>query len=76
MHQAAVQFLDPSVTVVFDSDQSKAAQQRRQAYQAAAKEGHWVGASHLPFPGIGHLRAEGKGYAYVPANYVALPQAK
>lgn len=75
MHQAAVQFLDPSVTVVFDSDQSKAAQQRRQAYQAAAKEGHWVGASHLPFPGIGHLRAEGKGYAYVPVNYTALPPA-
>ena len=76
MHQAAVQFLDPSVTVTFDSDQGKAAQQRRQAYQAAAKEGHWVGASHLPFPGIGHLRAEGKGYAYVPTNYVALPAAR
>ena len=73
MHQAAVQFLDPSVTVTFDSDQSKAAQQRRQAYQAAAKEGHWVGASHLPFPGIGHLRTDGKAYAYVPVNYVALP---
>jgi glyoxylase-like metal-dependent hydrolase (beta-lactamase superfamily II) len=76
MHQAAVQFLDPSVTVTFDTDQGKAAQQRRQAYQAAAKEGHWVGASHLPFPGIGHLRAEGKGYAYVPVNYTALPSAK
>jgi glyoxylase-like metal-dependent hydrolase (beta-lactamase superfamily II) len=76
MHQAAVQFLDPSVTVTFDTDQSTAAQQRRRAYQAAAKEGHWVGASHLPFPGLGHLRAEGKGYAYVPANYVALPAAK
>jgi len=76
MHQAAVQFLDPSVTVAFDSDPSTAAQQRRRAYQAAAKEGHWVGASHLPFPGIGHLRADGKGYAYVPANYVALPAAK
>jgi glyoxylase-like metal-dependent hydrolase (beta-lactamase superfamily II) len=76
MHQAAVQFLDPSVTVVFDTDQSKAAQQRRQAYRTAAKEGHWVGASHLPFPGIGRLRAEGKGYAYVPANYTELPAAK
>ncbi len=76
MHQAAVQFLDPSVTVTFDSDQGKAAQQRRQAYQAAAKEGHWIGASHLPFPGIGHLRAEGKGYAYFPVNYTALPPAK
>ena len=76
MHQAAVQFLDPSVTVTFDTDQGKAAQQRRQAYQAAAKEGHWVGASHLPFPGIGHLRADGKGYAYVPVNYTALPLGK
>lgn len=76
MHQAAVQFLDPSVTVTFDTDQSEAAKQRRRAYQAAAKEGHWVGASHLPFPGLGHLRAEGKGYAYVPANYTALPAAK
>lgn len=76
MHQAAVQFLDPTVTVTFDSDQTEAAKQRRRAYQAAAKEGHWVGASHLPFPGLGHLRAEGKGYAYVPANYAALPAAK
>jgi len=23
----------------------------------------------LPFPGIGHLRAEGKGYAFVPIDY-------
>jgi glyoxylase-like metal-dependent hydrolase (beta-lactamase superfamily II) len=76
MHQAAVQFPDPSVTVTFDSDQGEAAKQRRRAYQAAAREGHWVGASHLPFPGLGHLRAEGKGYTFVPANYVALPAAK
>jgi glyoxylase-like metal-dependent hydrolase (beta-lactamase superfamily II) len=76
MHQAAVQFLDPSVTMAFDTDQSEAAKQRRRVYAAAAKEKHWVGASHLPFPGIGHLRAEGKGYVYVPANYVALPATR
>jgi hypothetical protein len=29
-------------------------------------------AAHLPFPGIGHLRADGKGYDWVPANYTAL----
>jgi hypothetical protein len=50
-----------------------AAKQRRRAYKAAAKEKHWVGAAHLPFPGFGHLRAEGNGFVYVPANYVALP---
>jgi glyoxylase-like metal-dependent hydrolase (beta-lactamase superfamily II) len=73
MHQAAVQFADPSVTIQFDTDQDMAAKQRRRAYEAAAKEKHWVGAAHLPFPGLGHLRAEGNGFVYVPANYVALP---
>jgi hypothetical protein len=27
---------------------------------------------HLPFPGLGHLRATGSGYTFVPANYSAL----
>ncbi|MEP6678655.1 MAG: MBL fold metallo-hydrolase [Betaproteobacteria bacterium] len=35
----------------------------------AAKNRYWVAAAHLPFPGIGHLRAEGRGYVFVPANY-------
>jgi hypothetical protein len=28
---------------------------------------------HLPFPGIGHVRKEGKGYAWVPAEFSPLP---
>ena len=28
-----------------------------------------AGALFLPFPGVGHLRAEGKGYAWVPLTY-------
>lgn len=27
-----------------------------------------VGAAHLPFPGLGHLRAADKGYVFVPLN--------
>ena len=73
MHQAAVQFVDPSVTIAFDSDQDTAAKQRARAFEMAAKEGHWIGAAHLPFPGIGHLRADTNGYVFVPANYTALP---
>ena len=34
----------------------------------AARPSHWVAAAHLSFPGIGHLRGDGKGYAWVPAN--------
>ena len=73
MHLGAVQFVDPMVTVEFDTDQKAAARERQKVFAGAAKEGHWVGAPHLPFPGIGHLRAEGKGYVFVPVNYVGLP---
>ena len=69
MHVAAVQFPQPSVTIAFDTDSKAAAVQRKKAYAQAAREGHLVAAAHLPFPGIGHLRTEGKGYAFVPIDY-------
>ncbi len=72
MHVAAVQFADPSVTIQFDINAKAAALQRRKAYADAAKQGYWVAAAHLAFPGIGHLRAEGKGYNWVPANYTSM----
>jgi glyoxylase-like metal-dependent hydrolase (beta-lactamase superfamily II) len=73
MHVAAVQFADPSVTIKFDSDSKAAAVQRKRAYADAASHGYWVAAAHLPFPGIGHLRTEGSGYAWLPATYAPLP---
>ena len=73
MHVAAVQFAEPSVTIKFDTDPKSAAAQRRRAYADAAIRGYWVAAAHLAFPGIGHVRTEGKAYAWVPANYAPLP---
>jgi glyoxylase-like metal-dependent hydrolase (beta-lactamase superfamily II) len=69
VHVAAVQFAEPSVTIQFDVDSQGAAAQRRRAYADAAKAGYLVGTAHLAFPGIGHIRPEGKGYAWVPVNY-------
>ena len=69
MHVAAVQFPEPSVTIQFDTDSKAAMAQRKKAFAAAAKAGYWVGAAHLSFPGIGHLRKSGSGYNFVPANY-------
>ncbi len=69
MHVAAVQFPNPAVTIQFDTDSKAAAAQRKKEFEKAAKDGYWVAASHLQFPGIGHIRAEGKGYVWVPANY-------
>nr|WP_315481349.1 MBL fold metallo-hydrolase [uncultured Undibacterium sp.] len=70
MHVAAVQFENPSVTIAFDSDSKAAMAARKKAYADAAKQGYMVGATHLSFPGLGYLRSEGKGYAWVPVNYV------
>jgi len=69
MHVAAVQFPQPQVTIMFDSDSPAALVQRRKAYADAAKGRYLVGSAHLPFPGLGHLRADGKGYTWVPINY-------
>jgi glyoxylase-like metal-dependent hydrolase (beta-lactamase superfamily II) len=69
MHVAAVQFATPAVTIAFDTDQKAALAQRRKAFAEAAKQGYFIGASHLSFPGIGHLSAQGAGYNFQPTNY-------
>ena len=69
MHVAAVQFQDPGVTIQFDSDSKLAAEARRKVYADAAKGRFWIAVAHVSFPGIGHIRPEGSGYAYYPANY-------
>jgi glyoxylase-like metal-dependent hydrolase (beta-lactamase superfamily II) len=69
MHVAAVQFPQPQVTISFDNDSKSAAIQRKKAYADAAKGGFLVAGAHLPFPGIGHIRAEGRGYIWVPVDY-------
>ena len=69
MHVAAVQFPEPAVTIRFDVDSKAAAPQRKKAYADAARKGYYVAVAHVSFPGIGQLRADGKGYRWLPANY-------
>jgi len=73
MHVAAAQFSNPSVAIHFDSDSKLAIAARKKVFAEAAKEGYLIGGAHLSFPGLGYLRAEGKGYVWVPVNYVSLP---
>lgn len=69
MHVAPVQLTDPSITIQYDVDPKAAAFQRKKAFSEAAKQGYWVAGDHASFPGIGHLRADGAGYKWVPINY-------
>ena len=72
IHVAAVQLEHPDVTIGFDSDAKAAQGARAKVFQAVAKEGALVGAAHLSFPGLGHLRTDGKGYDWLPVAYTQL----
>ncbi|MBS0451377.1 MAG: MBL fold metallo-hydrolase [Proteobacteria bacterium] len=76
VHYHAVQFANPKASFEVDADRAQAIESRRAMLQRAAREGWWVGGAHLPFPGLGHARTEGKGYAWVPAEYSPLPGAQ
>jgi len=69
VHVASVQFPDPSVTIEYDQDENGAARVRQQTFAEFARTREMIAVPHLPFPGIGHVRAEGRGYAWVPIVY-------
>jgi glyoxylase-like metal-dependent hydrolase (beta-lactamase superfamily II) len=69
IHVGAVQFAHPEVTIEFDSDSKRAAAARAKVFAQVAKDGAYVGAAHIQFPGLGHLRAAGKGWTWVPVNW-------
>jgi glyoxylase-like metal-dependent hydrolase (beta-lactamase superfamily II) len=69
IHSFAVQFAHPEVSIGFDNDSSKAIAAREKLFTQVAHDNIWVAAAHLPFPAIGHIRVEGKGFAWVPVEY-------
>ena len=70
LHVSAVQFPRPGVTIVYDVVPDQASAVRRTAFDLFARERTLVAAPHLPFPGIGHVRRDNDGYAWVPTEYV------
>lgn len=69
VHVAAIQFPDPSVTVEYDNDENQAEADRERIFSDAAKDGYWIGAAHISFPGLGHVGARGSGFLWIPGEY-------
>lgn len=70
VHSHAVQFPRPEIAMEFDVDSKQAIATRKQLFADAAKDQLWIGGAHLPFPGIGHVKAVGKhAYTWVPIEY-------
>jgi glyoxylase-like metal-dependent hydrolase (beta-lactamase superfamily II) len=67
VHAHAVQFAKPGVSIEYDTDRKQAVATRKQLMKSLASSKSLVAGMHLPFPGIGHVRAEGHGsYSWVP----------
>ena len=74
IHAHAVQFAQPDVSIEFDVDPQQAIATRRSLLYATAGSKSLVAGMHLPFPGLGHVRADGKGvYSWVPLEFSPLP---
>lgn len=70
IHVAAVQFPEPAITIVYDVDPGQAQAVREEAFSEFADERQLIAAPHLPFPGIGHIRAEGDAsFGWFPVEY-------
>lgn len=69
VHNYVIQLPRPEVSFEFDVDEKQAIATRKKVLADAAKNRLWIGGAHLPFPGLGHVRAEKTGYSWVPVAY-------
>jgi len=63
-HSSIVSLAKPQWTVEFDEDAAAARATRVSELALLAKSGELVFAPHFPFPGVGHIRAQGDGYTW------------
>ena len=64
-----IQFTLPRAASRFDTDGKEAVSSRNKLFATAAREGWRVAVAHMPFPGLGRLYGEGKGFRFVAEGY-------
>lgn len=73
VHVSAIQLPHPQAAVKYDSSAADAQTTRARLLQQAANAHTLVGAAHIAFPGLGHIRTAGQGYDWLPLNYDGAP---
>lgn len=66
-HSSIVSLARPQWNIGFDNDQALGRETRSQTLAALARSGEWVFSPHFPYPGVGHITAAGRGFAWKPA---------
>lgn len=65
-HNSVVMFARPEWTVAFDADPKLAVESRKKQFDRIASERLRVYGYHMPWPGVGHIRRDARGYEWVP----------
>jgi glyoxylase-like metal-dependent hydrolase (beta-lactamase superfamily II) len=73
IHVSAIQLPHPEATVKYDSSEDDAHGTRVRLLQMAASKHMIVGAAHIAFPGLGHIRQRDGAYDWLPVNYDGAP---
>ncbi len=69
VHNMAVQFPNPDVSIEFDTDQKQAIATRKALFKNVVGR-NLVAGMHLPFPGIGKVQTDGDNrYIWVPVEF-------
>ena len=66
-HHQVLLLRQPLMEFAYDTDPKQSAQTRARMLDRLATDKHAVLSYHFPWPGFGHVRKEGEGYAWVPA---------
>ena len=66
VHAVDLQIEHPEYCASFDADQKQAYQTRVSFLETMSKEGNIVFGAHIPFPGVGYIIKEEKGYKFDP----------
>jgi glyoxylase-like metal-dependent hydrolase (beta-lactamase superfamily II) len=65
-HHSVISVQKPDWTVDYDEDAATAKASRRALLQRAADRNLRLYAGHFPFPGLGHVRAQGDSFVWIP----------
>ena len=69
IHVHSVQLEHPEVSIEVDVNPKAAIESRKHLLALALKERWMIASPHLPFPGLGHLQRNKKGYRWIPVEY-------
>jgi glyoxylase-like metal-dependent hydrolase (beta-lactamase superfamily II) len=69
VHVAQIQLPDPTVTVKYDSNEYNARTTRAGVLRRASDQHVIIGAAHIGFPGLGHIRKHNGDFEWLPLNY-------